>query len=140
MYNHYLAQLKRDCSNVWTNGRQLCEAVSLTGHNCVLELHRLPTISANETTTTTTTVLPAATDDESIIGVTETESATTIATTNSEKSEDETTSTSSQRRFIKIESLKRSRSHRTVSSNSNRELKTKHHTSNIVTLAASNCG
>lgn len=43
MYDFYLNQLKTKCSDIWHNGRQLCEAVSLTGHICVNELHHLAT-------------------------------------------------------------------------------------------------
>lgn len=153
MYSHYLAQLKHDCSNLWQNGRQLCEAISLTGHNCVLELHKVPEVLASESNSISTTV---ALDDEPIM-VAEAESSTTIATTTSEKSEDETSSShvSSQRRLIQSsdnESSKRGRNSRTTSGTVNRsgvitipsgvssELKVRPHTSNIVTLAASNCG
>lgn len=40
-YNIYLDQLKNKCNEIWQNGRRLCESVSLTGHNCVHELHNL---------------------------------------------------------------------------------------------------
>ncbi|RNA03061.1 SMG8 [Brachionus plicatilis] len=40
-YNLYLDQLKSKCDEIWQNGRRLCESVSLTGQNCVHELHYL---------------------------------------------------------------------------------------------------
>ena len=42
MFNAYLEQLSNECNNIWQNGRQLCESVSLTGQNCVNETHRVP--------------------------------------------------------------------------------------------------
>ncbi len=42
MFNVYLEKLINQCNDIWLNGRQLCEAVSLTGHCCALELHCLP--------------------------------------------------------------------------------------------------
>lgn len=38
----YALQLREECEKYWTNGRQLCEHISLTGQHCVNELHRLP--------------------------------------------------------------------------------------------------
>lgn len=148
MYNRYLNQLKRDCLNIWTNGRQLCEAISLTGHNCVLELHRVPPPpppTNNDATTTS--------EDESV-PVTETDSATTVATmatttTTSEISEDEAYLYRRLKQECNIETRKRGRRRRAMSgsmsrsgtvSGGNAELKVRHHTSNIVTLAASDCG
>lgn len=40
-FNLYLDQLKRKCNDIWQNGRCLCECISLTGHNCIHELHNL---------------------------------------------------------------------------------------------------
>ncbi len=34
----YMAQLEKDCDKMWKGGRQLCEAVSLTGSHCVNEV------------------------------------------------------------------------------------------------------
>ena len=42
MYNTYLEQLKSECISIWQNGRQQCEAISLTGHGCMHEVHILP--------------------------------------------------------------------------------------------------
>ena len=42
LFDKYLTRLKRECTEIWHRGRQLCEAVSLTGHNCVNEMHELP--------------------------------------------------------------------------------------------------
>lgn len=41
LFNQYQTKLINDCNSIWLNGRQLCESISLTGHNCVNELHRL---------------------------------------------------------------------------------------------------
>ena len=41
MYKKYLKQLENDCLNIWKQGRQLCEAISLTGNSCVNEMHRV---------------------------------------------------------------------------------------------------
>lgn len=121
MYNRYLAQLKRDCTNVWTNGRQLCESLSLTGHNCILEYHRLPTSE------------PPTTLDDLTLNEPESSSA--------DKSEDDTTPMRNSRLQTELDKNKRSRSNRTVSGGSRvTDLKVKHHVSNIVTRAASNCG
>lgn len=40
LYKKYLEKLQQDCEEYWKNGRQLCEAVSLTGNQCVNERHR----------------------------------------------------------------------------------------------------
>ncbi len=37
----YMAQLEKDCDKMWKGGRQLCEAVSLTGSHCVNEVQLL---------------------------------------------------------------------------------------------------
>ncbi|KFD68919.1 hypothetical protein M514_08277, partial [Trichuris suis] len=37
-----LAKLKSSCEEVWRNGRQQCEAVSMCGNPCSLQLHRAP--------------------------------------------------------------------------------------------------
>ena len=34
----YMRQLELNCDNMWKGGRQLCEAVSLTGNHCVNEV------------------------------------------------------------------------------------------------------
>ena len=50
MYNYYLEKLTKECIKIWTNGRQLCEAISLTQHSCIYNLHLLPnSIAANVT-------------------------------------------------------------------------------------------
>ena len=38
----YLKQLEATCLEVWRDGRQLCEEVSITGNHCIHQLHRLP--------------------------------------------------------------------------------------------------
>ena len=37
-----LARLRRECLGVWQAGRQLCDAVSLTGRACTFRVHMLP--------------------------------------------------------------------------------------------------
>ena len=38
----YLTQLEEECGRLWRHGRQLCEALSLTGNPCINPVHRLP--------------------------------------------------------------------------------------------------
>jgi protein SMG8 len=38
---YYFEKLKGDCEFIWQNGRQSCEAVSLTGQPCINQLHSL---------------------------------------------------------------------------------------------------
>lgn len=38
---HYLKQLEDECTSIWTSGRQLCDAVSLTGKSCIHQRHEL---------------------------------------------------------------------------------------------------
>ena len=40
--NPTLEQLKKDLTALWENGRQVCGAVSLTGHTCAYPFHTLP--------------------------------------------------------------------------------------------------
>ena len=139
MYTHYLEQLKRECNNIWANGRQLCEAVSLTGHNCVLELHRVAATDSEETTGADTTEEPLR------IAPVESDSTSTVFTTTTATSEDE--SSSHRPSITDLKTNKRSRSNRAVSGSSRLAstterdvIKVRPHTSNIVTVAASNCG
>lgn len=39
MYD-YVAQLKEECDHFWENNRQMCEALSLTGNNCINPIHK----------------------------------------------------------------------------------------------------
>lgn len=41
--DHYENLLIQDLQATWTDGRQLCEAVSLSGKNCTLKVHTVPT-------------------------------------------------------------------------------------------------
>jgi hypothetical protein len=61
MYARYLARLNKECLNIWQNGRQLCESISLTGHSCVYELHR---VSAATPSTSSTKDTAASLDHE----------------------------------------------------------------------------
>ncbi|KAI6669938.1 hypothetical protein NL676_004823 [Syzygium grande] len=38
---HFLKMLKDECVSIWTSGRQLCDAVSLTGKPCVHQRHSI---------------------------------------------------------------------------------------------------
>nr|GEX58696.1 putative smg8/Smg9 [Tanacetum cinerariifolium] len=38
---HYLKKLEDDCTSIWVSGRQLCDAVSLTGKSCIHQRHEL---------------------------------------------------------------------------------------------------
>jgi len=40
-YKRYVQQLIEQCTKLWHDGRQLCEAISLTGNPCKNELHRV---------------------------------------------------------------------------------------------------
>ncbi|CAF3842401.1 unnamed protein product [Rotaria sordida] len=40
-YKRYVQQLIEQCTRLWHDGRQLCEAISLTGNPCKNELHRV---------------------------------------------------------------------------------------------------
>ena len=41
MFKKYLQQLEADCLNIWKQGRQSCEAISLTGNSCINDMHRV---------------------------------------------------------------------------------------------------
>ncbi|CAF0990983.1 unnamed protein product [Rotaria sp. Silwood1] len=41
-YKRYVQQLNEQCTRLWHDGRQLCEAISLTRNPCKNELHRVP--------------------------------------------------------------------------------------------------
>ncbi|XP_076919984.1 uncharacterized protein LOC143580973 [Bidens hawaiensis] len=38
---HYLKKLEDECTSIWVSGRQLCDAVSLTGKPCIRQRHEL---------------------------------------------------------------------------------------------------
>ncbi|KAI7727006.1 hypothetical protein M8C21_026489 [Ambrosia artemisiifolia] len=38
---HYLKKLEDECTTIWISGRQLCDAVSLTGKSCIHQRHEL---------------------------------------------------------------------------------------------------
>lgn len=38
-YSQYAEKLKQECQSHWENGRQQCEAASLTGNPCKLPKH-----------------------------------------------------------------------------------------------------
>ncbi|KAK9068619.1 hypothetical protein SSX86_012734 [Deinandra increscens subsp. villosa] len=39
--HYYLKKLEDDCTSIWISGRQLCDAVSLTGKSCIHQIHEL---------------------------------------------------------------------------------------------------
>lgn len=43
---HFLKMLKDECVSIWTSGRQLCDAVSLTGKPCVHQRHRVEEVDS----------------------------------------------------------------------------------------------
>lgn len=104
----------------------------------MLELHRVAATDSEETTT-------AETEEGLRIAPVESDSASTVFTTTTATSEDE--SSSYRPSISDSKTNKRSRSNRAVSGSSRlastaeREvIKVRPHTSNIVTVAASNCG
>ncbi|XP_024984465.1 uncharacterized protein LOC112520344 isoform X5 [Cynara cardunculus var. scolymus] len=49
--HHYLKKLEDECTSIWISGRQLCDAVSLTGKSCIHQRHDLKTedsLSSND--------------------------------------------------------------------------------------------
>lgn len=44
----YMKKLKDDCTSIWSSGRQLCDAVSLTGKPCMHQKHDIKTLSTDE--------------------------------------------------------------------------------------------
>eukprot|EP01135_Chromosphaera_perkinsii_P005431 Nk52_evm6s349 gene=Nk52_evmTU6s349 len=40
--SRYKEKLKQMCTEIWEDGRQLCESLSLTGRNCLYAKHKLP--------------------------------------------------------------------------------------------------
>ncbi|KAH6818881.1 hypothetical protein C2S51_002484 [Perilla frutescens var. frutescens] len=44
----YVKKLKDECLSIWSSGRQLCDAVSLTGNPCIHQKHDIDTLSTEE--------------------------------------------------------------------------------------------
>ncbi|KAK4440679.1 protein SMG8 [Sesamum alatum] len=44
----YMKKLKDECTSIWSSGRQLCDAVSLTGKPCMHQKHDTQTLSADD--------------------------------------------------------------------------------------------
>ncbi|KAL6566847.1 hypothetical protein OROMI_015251 [Orobanche minor] len=44
----YMKKLKDECTSIWISGRQLCDAVSLTGKPCMHQNHDIETLSEDE--------------------------------------------------------------------------------------------
>lgn len=151
MFNKYLKQLTKECENIWQSGRQLCEAVSLNGHPCIYELHRVPT--END-------FAKLESKDEAEISEIEEElSESERMKSQNEKSDDASNyesdskyySKKSRSRSIRSDSKRRDNSqkmrmdrHPSNGSrsryDSKKPLAVKAHNSNIITIAASNCG
>jgi len=140
LFNTYLKQLTAECEQIWQS-RQLCEAVSLNGHACIFELHRI------------STYLGSLTDS----GGLDAEISDIDEKSENEKSENDIRvvnekfyGNKSRSRSIRSDSNKRDTSQkkpadRLLSSSScfsvnKRVLPVKSHNSNIITIAASNCG
>jgi hypothetical protein len=153
MFSMYMQQLIDECLCIWRNGRQLCEAISLTGNPCVYELHTVP--SKNQTVS-----------DEQL----ETDNKIEERIETKEFSNEDPSITSDRSRSHKIlhrnrggvvgggsqvkksNFFKTEHSERNSSTNSSHSRDTKNlqnktnvaqvkcHSSNIVTRAASNCG
>jgi hypothetical protein len=141
MFNTFLKQLTAECEQIW-HSRQLCEAVSLNGHACVYELHRVAAVDLNVSAEG---------------GILEAEISDIDEKSETEKSDDDYKAPSeklysnkSRSRSIRSDSNKRDTSQkkpsdRQSSDNSGRSgvkrtLPVKSHSSNIITIAASNCG
>lgn len=45
----YMKKLKDECTSIWSSGRQLCDAVSLTGKPCMHQKHDNKTVLGDET-------------------------------------------------------------------------------------------
>ena len=130
MYNHYMSQLKEECEAIWKNGRQLCESISLTGHPCINELHILLSEktasrdqSDEEENIVTKKIVPSDLEDS------EQDSSSERIRTGSKHER--------KRRFERQNSEERSRSN---ASSVGKRPPIKSHNSNIITIAASNCG
>ena len=138
----FLEQLTTECINIWTNGRQLCEAISLTEHPCIYNLHRLPTCPSEQETQKEDQELKN--DD---LKENKSRSRSTKSRTNNRKinhrsyrnrsrNGDESTNEDD------INSDESSGTSRGEPRNKNKSSipPIKSHNSNIVTIAASNCG
>ncbi|KAL8501309.1 hypothetical protein ACS0TY_020742 [Phlomoides rotata] len=44
----YMKRLKDECTSIWSSGRQLCDAVSLTGKPCIHQKHDIKSLSTDE--------------------------------------------------------------------------------------------
>ena len=151
MYSHYLKRLKTECTNIWQNGRQLCEAISLTGQSCVYELHRLPGDPVEQP--------EAGEEDKPALslekeGVEQSEEKSNPSKQSSGRTSNKKFSRQSRHlnksltvnvseRTSSMDSKKSSDDNKTSSrsrSVSNTVMSQKQHSSSIVTRAASNCG
>ena len=142
MFNTYLKQLTLECENIWQNGRQLCEAISLNGHPCVYELHLVGDSESNKTEL-----------DQEISEIEE-ESENERFKSQNDDHEVDSKYQKSRSRSIKSgsghrdSSLNKKMRDRHSSNNSRsgssfetkKPLSVKNHNSNIITIAASNCG
>lgn len=126
MFNVYLEKLINECNDIWLNGRQLCEAVSLTGHCCALELHCLP--FSDET-------------NSNIESIEETKPYAPKGEFETTKGAKSLLHFSKQgRNAHRYSSRMRTASKTTSAMSAASSLPIRYHSSNIVTRAASNCG
>jgi protein SMG8 len=119
LFNQYQTKLINDCNSIWLNGRQLCESISLTGHNCVNELHRLSKEGDEQESES----------DENENEETELRSSRNVKLLLNKRTG-----------YLKRNSSNASRHQDTNERNKPRALPVKPHNSSIVTRAASNCG
>lgn len=146
MFNTYLKQLTVECENIWQNGRQLCEAISLNGHPCVYELHLVGDCESNKAELK---------DDQEISEIEEESANEGFKSQNEDNYEVESRYQSSKSRSRSIKSgsenrdgsLKKMRDRHSSDNSRNgssfetkKPLSIKNHNSNIITIAASNCG
>lgn len=145
MFNKYLKQLTKECENIWQTGRQLCEAISLNGHPCVYELHRVPAEQDSKANSESKEETEISEIEEELSQNENSEDASNY------ESDSKYYGKKSRSRSIRSDSKRRDNSqkmrmdrHPSNGSRSRYDAKkplaVKVHSSNIITIAASNCG
>jgi len=135
MYSTYLEQLKKECISIWQNGRQQCEAISLTGHGCMYEVHLLPNeANPNES--------ESKEDDEDEEKDNEDESIDTKREFSRSRHGSNMKSVSLLKHRDSLRNLSNSsRKNEEISNSlSSKKMPVKSHNSNLVSRGASNCG
>lgn len=140
MYNTYLEQLTQECLNIWTNGRQLCEAISLTEHPCVYNLHKLPNSSSDELDTNEADSAKESETDKKRSRSVKSRTATTSRLKSYRNRSRQGESFVNDSSDSDLESNHSKEESITTSGRSSKKAVCKPHNSNIVTVAASNCG